>query len=407
MPYADPAMNRLTMPPSFFASVNSFESQSASHASLAPGDPFTNNQGSQMFANTRVSSLATPTYTPSPRDPGEAMAGLARRMSALQQQQQQQQQQLAAAFPQSTSQSQELDPFDPFRRDNTRSMANLKVAANTSSNQVTPNHQSQFLSQAFPKSTSEARLNALGDSSTRVHGHSRNKSWAQARTSQPPLAIVHPPSVSNGHSRTTSKDSFGTSSESSSVNVAGLVKQFQQSSFTDTQTSTTSNRSAFASAQSVFSQQMQPGGYSGLMSPSLSTAASSQGLYNAIPTQQYPPYPQQSATSAPMKPPRNLQLPPSHTPKAAYPSALPSPMTPLPPPHNFDPFSPPQQQVYGGNGQGGGNAWDAFALTPPQNHQSQPPIQQYMQGPPRSHSLGGANPNDRKADEFLRGLMER
>ncbi|KAI8919955.1 hypothetical protein DFJ77DRAFT_450605 [Powellomyces hirtus] len=409
--------HRLTAPPSFFTNVQTMDVTGLGTYSLSNGGQAypsrrTSSSSGPMQVPFESQSFNIPTFTALPSNPQFPAES-----SAPQPQ-----------FPQSHQQAfaqQGPDPFDPFgaqiRRDSTRSIPNLKVAVNATPT-PTPIPPHLISPRSFTKSTSEVRLNALGDSSVRMHGHSRNKSWAQTHTAAHGQYQPKPPtSASAHHSRNASKDSFDSASTGSSagVNVAGLVRQFQQSATIGEQQGMDS---AFSSAASTHVQQpsMQYSRHSSVSGPSspgfLSPNRPGSGSIgiNLPPSGTLPNHIQAHQNAPPPKPPRNLELPPAHTPMAVFPSAMPSPMTPLPPSVMFDPFTVPssawvqmnsgQSDLHGGRG----NSWDAFNLNPgsiAQPHQQPQPQQPQHQ--PRSQPLRSDVSADRKADEFLRGLMER
>ncbi|KAI8822663.1 uncharacterized protein EV422DRAFT_409042 [Fimicolochytrium jonesii] len=329
-----------------------------------------------------------------------------------------------------------FDPFDPFapqphpqiRRDSHRSIADLKLALSSGLPPPQPHSlqphpintqpQPQTQSHPFTKSTSEMRLNNI-DAGPRLHGHSRNKSWAQPRSpvginttnitpgmgTAPYFTPVgrHPHSHSVEHSRHASRDSFESSVSSlgagagaggvmmmqgqeatTSPHVADLVRHFQQSASLIDDSSPMS--AAGLRKHSVSGMMFPPGGFS----------------------QQQ----QQQQLQPPLKPPRPLGLP-LNSPLAPAPVPLPSPMTPLPPtayPSAHDPFFPASANWMAAQGMQGGDA-NVFGtsagmspLVPLQQRQGgvgQQGLGQHQQQASSRSVL------DSKGDDFLRGLMER
>ncbi|KAJ3177297.1 hypothetical protein HDU87_004549 [Geranomyces variabilis] len=434
---ANTAGNRLTAPPSFFANIPPTEQPpSASQQPMSfisqPAYP----PRRTSFNNPAMQAAGAVSQILSPLNPMSQHGSFGSNVPTVEHQPSQH----TPVFGYGQT---EPDPFDPFspqiRRDSTRSIPNFKVAVG---NQMgppasTPPH--LVPPRSFAKSTSEARLNNLGDSSVRIHGHSRNKSWAQQATNQYYPAKPPPGSASIGHSRNPSRDSFdsGSTASSNGVNVAGLVRQFQQTGLTEHQSSngpyTSSSSMQMAQHGTMQPQYSSRSSFSGASTPQPVTPPVRTGsAFGNAGGGQSSPYAQQLSglqiNAPPPKPPRNLELPPSNYPlAAAFPSALPSPMTPLPPSVVSDPF------VTQGAGESawasrppsshGGYGWDAFNLNPGQpaalqQQQQQPTHQPHIYQPPahlqpqqhlRSVSLGGPPPpsNDKKADDFLRGLMER
>lgn len=217
-------------------------------------------------------NLASGTYNPFPVEQGQV----------------QQPQQSSSVNPQSAS-----NPFDPFRRDATRSIPNLKVNTQTHQQQQAPSAApSHLLSppRPFQKSSSEVRLNMI-DTGARVYGHSRNKSWAQGRS---------PVEAEEG-------DDLG------GVNVKGLVKQFQRASLSGA--SSISSSSSMSSSLSMGRGSGSVGvGIGGVGSPSY-------GMPTAAPPNPYP-----------SKPPLRSRQSPAATGSAGYTSNA---------PHPHDPFSVP------------------------------------------------------------------
>ncbi|KNC99838.1 NAK/BIKE protein kinase [Spizellomyces punctatus DAOM BR117] len=197
-------VNRLTAPPEFFDRVEGFGAQ--------PGKMFS---PGTFPAGEAFQGSASDPFSVVDRQPVQQQQD--QRVNH----QQQRQQQPRVNFQQQEDQQPQFNPFDPFRpvplrRDTTRSIPDLKI--NTTTPSIPSPLPSNLFSpqRPFQKSTSEIRLNAV-DLSTRIHGHSRNKSWAQGRS----------PGDASG-SESASRESLNSSGSSFGVNVAGLVRQFHQ-----------------------------------------------------------------------------------------------------------------------------------------------------------------------------------
>ncbi|TPX65212.1 hypothetical protein SpCBS45565_g05328 [Spizellomyces sp. 'palustris'] len=317
-------VNRLTAPPEFFDRVEGFRAQAGKM--FSPGT-FPTREGFQGSG-----------FDPFPVvDRQQAQQQQDQRVNQHQhnhhqQQRQQQQQQPHVNFQQQEDQQPQFNPFDPFqpvplRRDTTRSIPDLKI--NTTTPSIPSPLPSNLFSpqRPFQKSTSEIRLNAV-DPSTRIHGHSRNKSWAQGRS----------PGNASG-SESASRESLNSSGSSFGVNVAGLVRQFHQMGGSGEQhhmsgpASTAGTGSGYATGTSSPAMGFQQLTGSGTPSPALSPVRSSTGIVNVsgpMPGQTHIAHPPLPTSQLPMPLQTTYAPPPPKPPRGTVPSQQPSPMSPLP-----------------------------------------------------------------------------